>query len=173
MTPVQKYRVYIFIVLTGSLYILLTECWERWGNAYKDWTALSEKSSKIISPEEASKKKRELHSEVVALHASLLRNSKGLDQSESGLVEFVGESAKKEVIRIETLTPAKLEGGGALSVSLDILGSFHRIAAFLNTLENSPIAMKLEKLEITRGTGRILHVKMALKATFLKLSEKK
>ena len=173
MNPVQKYRLYIVIVVLGCLYILLTEGWDRWEKVIQEWRSLNEKTSTILTPEEISGRKLELHSELATLRASLIRNSQGCEQSEAGLVELIGETAKKEVVGIEALTPAKQEEGNGLTVALEIRGSFHGIAAFLNNLENSPIPLKLERLEMSHDTGRFLYVKMALKATFLRFGGRK
>ncbi len=173
MTQVQKYRAYILLVLACSIYILSTEGWDRWCKVSQDWNSLGEKTSKVLSPEESEKRKLELRSELTTLRASLKVSSSGYDQSEAGLVELIGESATKQQIRIEALTPTKLEGGGGVALTIELLGSYHRIGSFLNNLENSPIALRLEKLEISREKVRILYAKMTLKATFARLSEQK
>jgi hypothetical protein len=172
MTPVQKYRLYTVFVLIGSFYILLTEAWDRWSNTLQEATSLSEKTLRVMSPEEAARRKLELQSELVTLRSLVIKCSQGFDQSEAGLVELVGESAKKDGVKIEALTPTKLEEGGGITLSIELLGSFHRIGGFLNNLENAPVPLKLQRLEVGRDTGKILHVKMTLKAAFLRLGQK-
>ena len=173
MTQPQKYYLYVLSILMASVYILLTESWDRWSSVYQQYTALSEETSKIMNPEEASKRKLELSTELSTLRASLVSSSGGFDQSEAGLVELVGESAKRESIRIADVIPTELEGGAGVLLQIQLLGTYHRIVAFLNHLENSPIAVRLDKLEISRQSERVLHAKMALRATFLRLSVKR
>jgi Tfp pilus assembly protein PilO len=158
------------MVLLGSTYILLTEVWDRWYEAIHDVSAFYEKSSKVLTPEATESRRQSLQSELVALRSSLKVSTQGYDQSEAGLVELIGQSGKAEGLRIETLTPTKLESGSGVALTVELLGSFHRIAAFLNHLENSPLGVKVETLEIIREKGRVLHVKMTLKATFISLS---
>ena len=168
MTTVQKYRVYVLCVLIGSLYILLSEGWERWGGVLQQMTSLSQMSSKVMTPDEVLKRTLALHAELASLRTSVLQKSRGFDQSEAGLVELVGASAKKQQVKIETLTPSKSETGGGLMLSAELLGSFHRIAGFLNTLENSPVQVKIERLELTRDSRKALRAKLSLRATFLR-----
>jgi len=173
MTPVQKYRAFTPIVLLVSGYLLLTEGWDRWANVVQELNALGEKSSRIMTPEELAKHKLELHLELVSLHASLSKSSQGFDQSETGFVELVGESAGKSGVMVKVLTPTKPEVESGLAVTIELLGSFHRIAGFLNTIENSPLAIRLDRLELERDTRTLLRVKMAMKATFLRTNGQK
>ena len=173
MTPVQKYRVYTLIVLLGSAYVLFTEGWDRWASVVQEVNSLGEKNSRIMTPEEIARHKLELYSELVSLRASLSRSSQGFDQGEAGLVELVGESARKSGVKVEALTPTKPEGEAGLAVTIELLGSFHRIASFLNTIENSPLVIRLDRLEFERDTRRLLRVKMAMKATFLRTNGQK
>jgi len=173
MTQLQKYRAYTLIVLLGTGYLLFTEGWDRWTSLAQEVIALGQKSSRIMTPEELAEHKLELHSELASLRTSLSRSSQGFDQSEAGLVELVGESARRSDVRVEALTPTKPEGGGGLVMTIELSGSFHRIAAFLNTIESAPLPVRLDRLELERDTRTMLRVKMAMKATFLRTNGQK
>lgn len=173
MTPVRKYHLFTLLVLVLGFYLLLTEVTERWTTIWDEYTSLNDKRAKVLDPEAAHLRKQSLHEEIVTLRASLTASSGRVEQSEPGTIETIAESAKRSGIVLETLSPGKPAEGNVMSFTAEAAGQFHGIGKFINQIENSPIAMRLEKLDLQRESGHILKARLNLRATILSEKVKK
>ena len=166
MTASQKYRLMTILILAGSAWILISEVWDRWDASYTAWVTFREKSAKVLTPEETVEKREVLLTKIQTVQALMKRSTVGADQSEAGLIQLIGEAAKKENLAVESVTPVQSENGESLTVNLDLRGRFHNVARFINAVERAPIAVKIAQVELQRETSRALHVKVTANITF-------
>lgn len=159
-------------VLILGVYLCMTEVTERWTNVWGEYTSLEEKRASILSPESALAKRRALQEEIVSLR-SMLQNASGrVEQGESGTIESITEGARRSGVLLEALTPGGPADGNSIIFNAEARGAFHGIGKFINAIEKSPIAMRVERIDLSRETGRVLKARLTVKATILPEKEK-
>ncbi len=171
MTGKRKYHVYALGVLAIFAYLVLTEIADRWSTAWTEYSHLETKKNSMRDPESVVSYKRELQAEITQIRASYNALSGQLDQSETGVIDWVDQSAKLARVRVESLTPHKSQDSSTIAFTLDVVGEFHRIGQFVNHLEGGPIAMKVVKIDLSRDTRASLRAKLEIHATLVPRKE--
>jgi Tfp pilus assembly protein PilO len=150
MKDKQKYQIFILTVAVLSVYLIFTEVVDRWSEMLDSSKELSTKKESVLNPEVLSRRKIDLLAKKRILTAQMTKANEGFEQSQIGLVRLIQIKAKENNIFLRTLTPTESRTTGQmieLGFALDLLGSYHRLGSYINSLETSPIPIKIVKVE--------------------------
>jgi len=161
MTEKKKFIVYAAVIVSVFIYVALSEVMERWVELFQISKDLSKKEQMISDPAELGLKRTALVEKKTILAAAIIKSGGKYEQSQSGILEFLNESARINDIRVESLIP--IEPAPAhqirdIGFKVSFSAPFHRIGAFLNALENGTLTIRMRRLELTiqsRGSSTL------------------
>jgi len=147
----NRYYWWTGIILTASIYIILSEVVDRYVVLFEKYNEISEKRSTILSPEEYAARKTELeHEHQRLLKWALDKNLKG-EQGQGALFEYMNTNASNNNVIIQSIIPqTPIEDGKARNISFTInaTAKYHDIALFLNQLEIGSIPIQIQNVSI-------------------------
>jgi hypothetical protein len=152
MKAKQKYQTILIAVLVAFVYLLLTEVAGRWSSTIQDYGILLERQKIVLKPDELDKKKVELSVQKNLLSAKLTGGNRQYEQSQVGVVNFLDASAKGANILLCSLTPLESKTAAQMvehGFRMEIIGTYHRLGTFINSLETGAIPIRVTKIEMT------------------------
>lgn len=135
------------------LFVLVPEAAER---SKAVWSLLQEAQSdeKPIPHDELGRRAGELALREEALRSFIRMSGSHFEQSRTGVFEFLSNSARSAGVAFESLKPGGSEGSGpvtAITFTATLQADYHRIGAFVSSLESGPIPVRIETIELARN----------------------
>lgn len=108
------------------------------------------KEESVLNPEDLAQRTTDLRVNKRLLTAQLTRANEGFEQSQIGVVRLIQTRAKEKNLYLRMITPMETRAVGQmveLGFSLELIGSYNRLGAYLTSLETGPISIKIVKVE--------------------------
>lgn len=86
------------------------------------------------------------------------------------LLQEVGKIAQQEEVQLISIVPQepkRLQDVTRLSVALKFVSSYHQLGRFISALENSPLFLWIETLDLARGRGSLAQVEMTVSSVWV------
>jgi Tfp pilus assembly protein PilO len=146
----QKYRIIIAAVVVVFFYLLFTEVGDRWSEMIRSYREISAKEEGIFNPDDLIQRKTDLVAKKKMLTARIKKSNEGFEQSQIGIVRLIQIRAKESNVMLRVLAPLETRTVGQmieLGFTIEILGSYHKIGSYCNSLETGPMPVKIVKIE--------------------------
>jgi hypothetical protein len=150
MTEKKKYQILIIAALCVFAYVLLTEATDRLSGTIRDYTLLKDREKQVLNQEELIQKKSDLTVQKKVLTAQITHGNKQYEQDQVGIVKFLQVSAKEANILMSSLTPLEVKAVAQMnehSFKAEIVGTYHKLGAFINALETGAIPVRVVKVD--------------------------
>lgn len=160
MDAITKYRIYQGAVLILFAYLLSTEVYGRWCEAYMTYRSIEQESSPMTFEEYAAKK-ADLTARKRQLLAEAGKRSGRFEQSPTGVFELLTTTAKKANIRLQGLAPEEIKEEGEFKVvgfKIAFSSSYHQAGSYINDLERGSFPIRVDAVKIQAepaGTTRL------------------
>jgi hypothetical protein len=151
MSPKKKYLAYTLVMTIVFFYLLTMEVLDRWEQAFQLYDVLARQQRSVLNPEELAENKMKLLARRQSLGSMLTRGAGQYDQSETGVFEYISTNARKAAIHLESLTPVEPKTSGQiteLGFKLQFASEYHRLGAFLNSMENGAMMTNVRRIDI-------------------------
>ena len=164
MTIIQKYRLSTLGVAIVAVYLCGTEVADRWEGSWDAYRSLSAKETKLANPENVVERRRQLQAEVVSLRATSASSLGEIERSENGVIAWIGQCARKTGLRIASLVPRSEGSSSTTEIQMTVGGRYHDIGRMVNMLEQGPVVIRVQKLELSKASSLSLSAKLVLRA---------
>ena len=137
------------------LYVMGTEVFGRWSEAFQAYGELKQKEETMLSPEQLADKKMSLIAKKRTLAAAVTKDADTFEQSQTGVFEFLNSCAKSAGVRYQSLVPAESQSSSQIKevgFKINFFTSYHRVGLLLNLVETGAMPMHMKKLELTSET---------------------
>lgn len=151
MSSAIKYQLIASAMFLVFLFLLGTEVPDRWGAALHSSDEVRKKEEIVLDPEALAEKRLDLLSRKRSLVALVTKESGDYEQSQTGVFEFLNAGATDAGIQFETLTPMEPDSSGQIKLvpfRLAFSGTYAGVGGFLGAIEQGPIAIRINKLEL-------------------------
>lgn len=152
MKDKQKYQIFTMVVISLFVYLIFTEVIDRWSEMLDSSKEVSTKKESVLNPEVLSRRKMDLIARKRNFTAQIIKANEGYEQNQIGIIRLIQTKAKENNVLLRTLTPMETRTTGQmieLGFALDLLGSYHRLGSYINSLETGSIPIKIVKVEAT------------------------
>lgn len=161
MKETKKYKYFTIAVVIFCIYILATEVVDRWVATFKNYDILAEREKVVLTPEELINKKMDLVAKKRMLTAQLTQGKGSYEQNQIGIVKLINTCAKESNALLRSLTPLGTKTLGQIvehNFKLEVAGTYHGIAKFVNALEAGVIPVKITGLDVIlqKSTSQVL-----------------
>jgi len=150
LTDIRKYQIGIALIGILFVYLLFTEVADRWSCAFRLYDEVSEKEESVLNPEDLMQRTMDLRTKKKVLTTQVMRANEGFEQSQIGVVRLIQARAKEKNLFLRLITPMETRPIGQmveLGFILELVGSYHKLGAYLSSLETGPIPIKIMKVE--------------------------
>jgi Tfp pilus assembly protein PilO len=150
LTDIRKYQIGIAVVGILFIYLLFTEIAGRWSDAFRLYSDISVKEERVLNPDDLAQRTSDLKAKKRLLTSQLTRANEGFEQSQIGVVRLIQTRAKEKNLYLRMITPIETRTVSQmveLGFSLELVGSYNRLGAYLTSLETGPIPIKIIKVE--------------------------
>lgn len=175
MSTSQKYQALTALAVVLGILFTATEVRTRAGrilNLVSEIRSKEEVTTESLTQEEFALKARE------SQLTSVLSGEHGAyEESETGVIEFLHESARNSGVQVESLVPSAVQVQSSklkeIGITVKLSGGFHSVGVFLNRVENGPFTIRARKLGLSQDGSASRSLKAVLEATTVILSRER
>ena len=171
----KKWQIYLGCFILLIIWAMWTSLAPQLISVFRARSDIRQNNSRIKQTENWGTTVRYLKTENIKLKKILseIQVQAPQDDELSYVLNFLSNSAEKNKVSFVSIKPMETVERSqyrSIPIHLEIKGSFHNLAKFLNLIESSKNVIKIEHLEIeTKGfVSNILTVKILLKFLYLK-----
>ena len=144
-------------------FIMASVMEDRWKRVFILYDTLDQKEQTILDPVALAKKKMNLFAKKKQLASEVTKGEGQYEQSETGVFEYLNANAKAASIRFESLAPIEPQTNEEvkeIGFKLRFASDYHRIGAFLNSIESGEMLSEIKRIDITSkaATSSVLQV---------------